>query len=51
VYPEHAYTSAGGLTAYRISDLIEPFRQAASYLPAQAPTKYDLAISAQGGKE
>jgi ABC-type uncharacterized transport system substrate-binding protein len=52
VYPERNYVVAGGLMSYGIADLVEPFRQAASYvdrilrgaqpadLPVQTPTRY-----------
>jgi putative ABC transport system substrate-binding protein len=51
-YPERVYAIDGGLMSYGTADLIEPFRQAASYvdrilrgekpadLPVQAPTRY-----------
>jgi ABC-type uncharacterized transport system substrate-binding protein len=57
VYPERNYVLAGGLMSYGIADLVEPFRQAASYvdrilrgaqpadLPVQAPTKYQTVIN------
>jgi len=57
VYPERNYVVAGGLMSYGIADLVEPFRQAASYvdrilrgaqpadLPVQAPTKYQTVIN------
>jgi putative ABC transport system substrate-binding protein len=62
VYPERIYASDGGLMSYGIADLVEPFRQAATYidrilhgakpadLPVQAPTKYSLAINRKTAK-
>jgi putative ABC transport system substrate-binding protein len=56
VYPYPHFAHAGGLLAYG-PDLVEPFRQAATYvhrilngespakLPVQAPTKYILALN------
>jgi ABC transporter substrate binding protein len=57
VYPERNYVLAGGLMSYGIADLVEPFRQAASYvnrilrgaqpaeLPVQAPTRYATTLN------
>jgi putative ABC transport system substrate-binding protein len=57
VYPERVYARAGGLMSYGIADVIEPFRQAASYvdrilrgekpgdLPVQGPTKYAAVVN------
>jgi putative ABC transport system substrate-binding protein len=62
VYPERIYTTDGGLMSYGIADLIEPFRQAASYidrilrgqkpadLPVQGPTKYSTVINLKTAK-
>jgi putative ABC transport system substrate-binding protein len=59
VYPERVYATDGGLMSYGIADLIEPFRQAASYidgilrgekpadLPVQGPTKYATVVNAR----
>jgi putative ABC transport system substrate-binding protein len=57
VYPERVYATAGGLMSYGIADVLEPFRQAASYvdrilrgekpgdLPVQGPTKYATVVN------
>jgi putative ABC transport system substrate-binding protein len=57
IYPERVYAKAGGLISYGIADLIEPFRQAGSYvdrilrgekpgdLPVQGPTKYATVVN------
>ena len=57
VYPERFYVTEGGLMSYGIADLIEQFRQAASYvdrilrganpadLPVQGPTKYATTLN------
>jgi putative ABC transport system substrate-binding protein len=57
VYPERIYALDGGLLSYGIADLIEPFRQAATYidrilrgekpadLPVQGPTKYSTVLN------
>ena len=62
VYPERNYVLAGGLMSYGIADLIEPFRQAASYvdrilrgaqpsdLPVQAPTRYATTLNLKTAK-
>jgi putative tryptophan/tyrosine transport system substrate-binding protein len=62
VYPERNYVLAGGLMSYGIADLVEPFRQAASYvnrilrgaqpadLPVQAPTRYATTLNRRAVK-
>jgi ABC-type uncharacterized transport system substrate-binding protein len=57
VYPERNYVVAGGLMSYGIADLVEPFRQAGSYvdrilrgaqpadLPVQTPTRYATTLN------
>jgi ABC-type uncharacterized transport system substrate-binding protein len=62
VYPERNYVLAGGLMSYGIADLVEPFRQAASYvdrilrgaqpadLPVQAPTRYATTLNTRAVK-
>jgi putative ABC transport system substrate-binding protein len=62
VYPERFYATAGGLMSYGVADLVEPFRQAASYidrilkgekpadLPVQAPTKYSTVLNLKTAK-
>jgi putative ABC transport system substrate-binding protein len=62
VYPERVYALDGGLISYGIADLIEPFRQAASYidrilrgekpadLPVQGPTKYATVLNLKTAK-
>jgi putative ABC transport system substrate-binding protein len=62
VYPERVYALDGGLMSYGIADLIEPFRQAATYidrilrgekpsdLPVQAPTKYTTVLNMKTAK-
>ena len=62
VYPERFYATAGGLMSYGIAELIEPFRQAASYidrilkgekpgdLPVQAPTRYSTILNLKPAK-
>jgi putative ABC transport system substrate-binding protein len=57
VYPERNYVLAGGLMSYGIADLVEPFRQAASFvdrilrgarpadLPVQTPTRYATTLN------
>jgi ABC-type uncharacterized transport system substrate-binding protein len=62
VYPERVYATDGGLMSYGTADLIEPFRQAASYidrilrgekpadLPVQAPTKYSTVVNLKTAK-
>jgi ABC-type uncharacterized transport system substrate-binding protein len=62
VYPERVYAVDGGLLSYGIADLIEPFRQAASYidrilrgqqpadLPVQGPTKYATVVNLKTAK-
>ena len=62
VYPERNYVVAGGLMSYGIADLVEPFRQAASYvnrilrgaqpadLPVQAPTRYATTLNMRAVK-
>jgi putative ABC transport system substrate-binding protein len=62
VYPERLYATAGGLMSYGVADLIEPFRQAATYidrilrgekpaeLPVQGPTKYSTVINLKTAK-
>lgn len=62
VYPERFYVTEGGLMAYGIADLIEQFRQAASYadrilkgatpadLPVQGPTKYATTLNLKSAK-
>jgi putative ABC transport system substrate-binding protein len=59
VYPERIYATDGGLMSYGIADLIEPFRQAVTYidrilrgekpadLPVQGPTKYATVVNAK----
>jgi putative ABC transport system substrate-binding protein len=61
-YAERVYATAGGLMSYGIADLVEPFRQAASYvdrilrgekpgdLPVQAPTKYSFVVNLKTAK-
>ena len=47
VYPERIYALDGGLMSYGVADLIEPFRQAATYIdrilrgekPAELPVQ------------
>jgi putative ABC transport system substrate-binding protein len=62
VYPERNYVVAGGLMSYGIADLVEPFRQAASYidrilrgaqpadLPVQTPTRYATTLNMKTAK-
>lgn len=62
VYPERVYAIDGGLVSYGTADLIEPFRQAASYidrilrgekpadLPVQAPTRYSTVVNLKTAK-
>jgi putative tryptophan/tyrosine transport system substrate-binding protein len=62
VYPERIYALDGGLMSYGIADLIEPFRQAATYinrilrgekpadLPVQGPTKYSTVLNLRTAK-
>ena len=62
VYPERNYVLAGGLMGYGIADLVEPFRQAATYvdrilrgaqpsdLPVQAPTRYATTLNLKTAK-
>jgi putative tryptophan/tyrosine transport system substrate-binding protein len=62
VYPERVYATAGGLVSYGIADLIEPFRQAATYidrilrgarpadLPVQVPTRYSTTLNLKTAK-
>jgi putative ABC transport system substrate-binding protein len=62
VYPERIYALDGGLMSYGIADLIEPFRQAATYinrilrgekpadLPVQGPTKYSTVLNLKTAK-
>jgi putative ABC transport system substrate-binding protein len=62
VYPERFYATGGGLMSYGIADLIEQFRQAASYvdrilkgerpaeLPVQGPTKYSTILNFKTAK-
>jgi len=62
VYPERVYAIDGGLLSYGIADLIEPFRQAATYihrilrgekpaeLPVQGPTKYSTVLNLKTAK-
>jgi putative ABC transport system substrate-binding protein len=62
VYPEQVYARDGGLLSYGTADLIEPFRQAASYidrilrgekpadLPVQGPTKYATVLNLKTAK-
>ena len=57
VYPERNHVVAGGLMSYGIADLVEPFRQAVSYvdrilrgaqpadLPVQTPTRYATTLN------
>jgi putative tryptophan/tyrosine transport system substrate-binding protein len=56
------YATAGGLMSYGIADVLDPFRQAASYvdrilrggkpgdLPVQAPTKYATVVNLKTAK-
>jgi putative ABC transport system substrate-binding protein len=62
VFPERIYAVDGGLMSYGIADLVEPFRQAATYidrilrgekaseLPVQAPTKYTTVLNLRTAK-
>jgi putative ABC transport system substrate-binding protein len=62
VYPEQVYARDGGLLSYGTADLIEPFRQAATYidrilrgakpadLPVQGPTKYATVLNLKTAK-
>ena len=62
VYPERVYAIAGGLVSYGIADMIEPFRQAATYvdrilrgekptdLPVQMPTRYSTTLNLRTAK-
>jgi putative ABC transport system substrate-binding protein len=62
VFPERVYAADGGLMSYGIADLIEPFRQAGSYidrmlrgegageLPVQGPTKYTTVVNLKTAK-
>jgi putative tryptophan/tyrosine transport system substrate-binding protein len=62
VFPERVYAVDGGLMSYGIADLIEPFRQAGSYidrilrgerpgeLPVQGPTKYTTVVNLKTAK-
>jgi len=62
VYPERIYALDGGLMSYGVADLIEPFRQAATYidrilrgekpadLPVQGPTKYSTVLNLKAAK-
>jgi putative ABC transport system substrate-binding protein len=62
IFPERVYAVDGGLMSYGIADLVEPFRQAATYidrilrgekpseLPVQAPTKYTTVLNLKTAK-
>ena len=62
VFPERVYAADGGLMSYGIADLIEPFRQAATYihrilrgekpgdLPVQKPEKFELRINLKAAR-
>lgn len=62
VYPERFYATGGGLMSYGIADLVEQFRQGASYvdrilkgqkpadLPVQGPTKYATILNLKTAK-
>jgi putative tryptophan/tyrosine transport system substrate-binding protein len=62
VYYDRGFATAGGLMSYGLTDPIEPFRQAASYIdrilrgekpaemPVQAPTKYSTIVNVKAAK-
>ena len=62
IFPERVYAVDGGLISYGIADLVEPFRQAATYidrilrgekpseLAVQAPTKYTTVLNLRTAK-
>ena len=62
IFPERVYAVDGGLISYGIADLVEPFRQAATYidrilrgerpseLAVQAPTKYTMVLNLRTAK-
>jgi len=62
IYPERFYTVDGGLMSYGVADLVDQFRQAASYvdrilkgekpadLPVQGPTKYSTILNLKTAK-
>jgi putative ABC transport system substrate-binding protein len=62
IYPERFYTAEGGLMSYGVAELVDQFRQAATYvdrilkgekpadLPVQGPTKYSTIINLKTAK-